>query len=116
MSASWVTTMIVTPCSRLSELQRLHDLVRRARVEIAGRLVGEQQARLIDQRARDRDPLLLTARELARRVALAIAEAEQLQRRACPLERATPRHAPDRTSRRTAATRRSRSRWCAAAD
>ncbi len=66
--------------------QGLHDLVRGAGVEIAGRLVGEQQARRVDQRARDGDALLLAARELARRVALAVAEAEQPQRPARPLD------------------------------
>ncbi len=55
--------------------QRLHDLVRGAGIEVAGRLVGEQQAGRVDQRARDRDALLLAARELARRVALAVAQA-----------------------------------------
>ena len=34
------------------------------RVEVAGRLVGEDQRRVGDERARDRDPLLLTAGEL----------------------------------------------------
>ena len=46
--------------------QRLHDLVRGTRVEIAGRLVGKEQARRIDQGPRDRDPLLLAAGKLAR--------------------------------------------------
>ena len=66
--------------------QRLHDLVRGAGIEVAGRLVGQQQTGLIDQGACDCDALLLAARELARRVALAVAEAQQLERRACPLD------------------------------
>ncbi len=49
----------------------LHDLGRGLRVEIAGRLVGEQDRGLVDQRARDRDALLLAARELVRIVLLA---------------------------------------------
>ena len=36
-----------------------------SRVEIAGRLVGEEHLGLGDERASDRDSLLLTARELA---------------------------------------------------
>src|SRR4029453_13294333 len=52
--------------------QHVHDLVRRARIEIAGGLVGQDHARPVDERAGDRDPLLLAARELARRVALAV--------------------------------------------
>ena len=59
--------------------------MRGARVEIAGRLVGQQEAGIVDQRARDRDALLLAAGELAGRVALAVAESEQVQRRARPL-------------------------------
>ena len=31
------------------------------RVELAGRLVGQEQVRVVGQRARDRDPLLLAA-------------------------------------------------------
>ena len=61
--------------------QRLHDLVRGARVEIPGRFVGEEQARGIDQGPGDRHPLLLAAGELARRVARAIAKPEPVQRR-----------------------------------
>ena len=44
-------------------------------VEIAGRLVGEQQRRAHDQRARDRDALLLAARQHARPVLEALAPA-----------------------------------------
>ena len=66
--------------------QRLHDFMRCARVEIAGRLVGKQQARRIDQGAGDRDALLLAAGELPRRVALAVAEAEQAPARRGPLD------------------------------
>ncbi len=60
--------------------QRLHDLVRGTRIEIAGGLVGKEQARRIDQRPRDRDPLLLAAGKLTGRVFRAIAEAEAVQR------------------------------------
>jgi hypothetical protein len=41
--------------------ERGEHVVGGARVEISGRLVGEQNARRIGDRARDRDPLLLTA-------------------------------------------------------
>ena len=44
------------------------------RVEVAGRLVGEDHARLDDERARDRDALLLAARELRRQVRRALDE------------------------------------------
>ena len=55
-------------CARGMHLlaQQLQDLSRGARIEIAGRLIGQHQARLVHQGARDRNALQLTARELAR--------------------------------------------------
>ena len=44
--------------------QELEDLPRDERVEVAGRLVGDDDPRVVDQRASDRGPLLLAAREL----------------------------------------------------
>lgn len=52
--------------------QHRHDVVRRARIEIAGRLVGKQHARVADERPCDRYALLLPAGELAAGIALAI--------------------------------------------
>src|SRR5688572_14059135 len=49
-------------------LEHRHDLFRRLRVEVAGRLVREYQSRIVDERARDRHPLLLTPGELARQM------------------------------------------------
>ena len=46
--------------------QRLEDVAGRVRVEVAGRLVGEQQARRVGDRAGDGDPLLLAARQFGR--------------------------------------------------
>ena len=96
MSDSWVTTTMVTPCVAIERDQRLHDLMRCPRIEIAGRLVGKQQARRIDQGAGNGDTLLLAAGKLARRVALALAEAEKLQRCARAL---LTRRAVDRAGR-----------------
>ena len=45
--------------------QRLEHVVRGARVEIAGRLVGEQEPRRVRDRARNRDALLFAAGQLA---------------------------------------------------
>ena len=64
---------------RLPELggrlaQQVEDLGARLRVEVAGRLVGEDDGGLVDQRAGDRDALLLAARELRGLVAAAVAE------------------------------------------
>ena len=49
--------------------QQRQDLAAGAQVERAGRLVGEQQLGLADQRAGDRHALLLAARELRRAMA-----------------------------------------------
>ena len=62
-------------------VEHLEDEAPRRRVERAGRLVAEQDLRLLHDRARDGDPLLLAARHL-RRVVVA------------PLRRARPARAP----------------------
>ena len=59
--------------------EQIHDLLARLAVERAGRLVGEDQPRLADQRARDRDALLLTARHLRRQVVGPVAQADALE-------------------------------------
>ena len=46
--------------------QQVDDLSTGRAVEIAGRFVGEQQRRIVGERASDRDALLLAARELRR--------------------------------------------------
>ena len=60
-------------------LEQRHDFARGPAVEVAGRLVGEQQVRLVGERARDRDALLLAARQFARTVLLAPAEAHRVR-------------------------------------
>ena len=62
----------------IGEQRHHHRLV--DRVEVAGRLVGEDQRRLVDQRPGDAHPLLLAAGELARQVAQALPEAHPAQR------------------------------------
>ena len=47
------------------------------RVERAGGLVGQDDPRIVDERARDRDALLLSAGELARLVFLAARQADR---------------------------------------
>src|SRR5579862_7654701 len=42
-------------------LKNVHDLDAGARVEVPGRLVGQENGRVVDQRPRDGDALLLTA-------------------------------------------------------
>jgi hypothetical protein len=58
-----------------------HDLALLRGVEVAGGLVGEDERRLGDDGAGDRDALLLSAGELARGVVLAAGEADGVQRR-----------------------------------
>src|SRR5581483_1671869 len=61
---------------RLAE--ELEDLAAGPRVEVPGGLVGEDDGRLRDQRARDRDALLLAAGELGGTVRAAVREADRL--------------------------------------
>ena len=72
-------------------------------IEIAGRLVGEDQRRVVDQRAGDGDALALAAGELVRTMLRALVQADALERfeaRARGARRVTRR-------RRAAAARRS---------
>jgi hypothetical protein len=61
-------------------VQQLDDRFAVGRVEVAGRLVGEQDEGLTRQRSGDRDALLLTAGQLARKVFRAVRHADLFQR------------------------------------
>ena len=76
-------------------LEELHDLEREVGIEIAGRLVGDEQRRLADDGAGDADALLLAGRELERAAALLAEESHLVERRAHPLVDLAPRHARD---------------------
>jgi hypothetical protein len=67
-------------CDRV---QQRNDLLGARTVQVSGRLVGENQARLACECTRDRDPLALTAGQLARRAPKAVPEADTLQPRSC---------------------------------
>src|SRR4051812_43932875 len=54
--------------------EHLHDLVAGFRIEIASRLVRENDVRIIDQSTGDGDALLLATRQLHRAMIQAIAE------------------------------------------
>src|SRR5580765_6464128 len=74
-------------------LEEGHDLDAGVRVERAGRLVGEDDQRLGDERARDRHALLLPARELGRMVARPLGKADALEHPHGTLEALFLRHA-----------------------
>ena len=61
-------------------LEEAEDVDRELRVEVAGGLVGEDERRLADDRARDRDALLLAARQDGRGVLAAPREPDALER------------------------------------
>src|SRR5688572_3188211 len=50
---------------RVYVAQELKDTACGALIQVSGRLVGDQHERIVDESARDRDPLLLAARKLA---------------------------------------------------
>ena len=81
---SCVTITIVFLKSLLSVSSSVEDLLGALRVEVAGRLVGDEERRVGDDGARDRDALLLSARELARIVLRAVGEAHDLERQSAP--------------------------------
>ena len=96
--------MIVLPSRSLSSLSSAMISRDGPAVEIAGRLVGEQQVRLVRERARDRDALLLAAGQLPGPVLWRSAEAHRFEEAGC---RARPaRHAARR--RTSSPARRSR--------
>ena len=66
--------------------QEVDDRAARALVEVAGRLVGDQDRRVRRDRAGDRDALLLAARELGRVVVQPLAEADRPELASRPLE------------------------------
>ena len=61
--------------------KRAHDVGSGLRVEISGRLVGEDYMRLCDQCAGNRDSLLLSARELRRKRILLVGDSKRLKQR-----------------------------------
>src|SRR5438876_7678489 len=60
-------------------LKNRHDLDAGSAVEITGRFIRQQDLRIIDQRARNRDPLLLTAGKLTWKMVLATREPDRFK-------------------------------------
>ena len=67
---------------RVELLEERHDLLAGLGVEITGRLVGEDDGRIVDEGARDGDALALAAGEFVGFVAHALAEADVFERAA----------------------------------
>src|SRR6185436_7585117 len=64
----------------VQHLQEPEDFVSGLAVEVVRRLVADEDRRVRDERARDRDALLLAARELLRLVPCAVREPDDLKR------------------------------------
>ena len=71
--------MTIDVPERLSSTNRRSSRCAIARIDVAGRLVGEQQFRLRDDGARDRGALLLAARQRRRQRGQPIAETDPAQ-------------------------------------
>ena len=63
--------------ARVDAREQLHDVDGCRRVEVSGRLVGEQHLRAVHERPRDRDALLLTAGQLVREPLVLAGEADE---------------------------------------
>src|SRR5438067_12895783 len=63
----------------MNSLEQVEHAHRAVGVEISGRFIGEDQARVVDERARDRDPLPFAATQLAGAVLGAIEEANLVE-------------------------------------
>ena len=79
--------MTMVEPSRLSGLEHLHHFLAMLGVEVAGRLVGEDQLGVADQGAGDGDALLLAARQLARPMLGAVGDADLVHHRLDPRRR-----------------------------
>ena len=71
------------------------DMAGGLRVEIAGRLVGEEHARRVGDRPRDGDALLLAARQFGGAMVEALGEAEEIEKLAGALARFARREPTD---------------------
>ena len=79
MSSRSCVATIDRRAARVDLTEQIHDLERQIGIEIAGRLVREHELRIVDERARDRDPLLLAARQLLGQRIHPVLQADPLQ-------------------------------------
>ena len=59
-------------------LENLHDFLGGFGIEVAGRLIGHDDVRVIDERPRNRDPLPLTTRQFIGLMARPVSKAHRL--------------------------------------
>ena len=64
---------------RRNGVEQFYDAVRRNRVEIAGRLVSENERRRVEQCARDDETLLLSARQFERHFIVFVRQSDEIQ-------------------------------------
>ena len=112
ISRLWVAMMVARPEARTSWVERAEHVIGGVDVEIAGRLVGEQDARRVGDRARDGDALLFAAGKLRRPMRQPVLEAQIAQQLGAPA--CAPRGGRGRGS--SAAASRSRAPRIPAAD
>src|SRR6266550_5278563 len=74
-------------------LQRLHDRSGRGRIEVAGRFIGEEELRAVNDRSRDGHALLFASTELMSEVVTAITQFKERQGFACALLTPVPGYA-----------------------
>ena len=67
------------PVLSIEPLKHLQDFLAGAGIQVAGRLVGQQDRRMIDERAGDGHALLLPAGKLRRLVVEPLAQADAFQ-------------------------------------
>ncbi len=96
ISASCVTSTSVTARAAAHRQEQLEDVAPVGAVEVARRLVGEDERRIVGERPGDGDTLLLAARELRRIVMGALGQTHFLEQRRRALARVTP---PDQLHR-----------------
>jgi hypothetical protein len=84
------TMMMVRPSSRLRRASRVQHFLARVGVQIAGWLIGQDDAGIVSQRTRDGDALLLPARKLGGPVRHTILQSHALQECRSPARGAPP--------------------------
>ncbi len=80
-TAECVTSSVAAPSLAPSRVDHVEHALGGLGVEVAGRLVEQQQRRLVDERARDRDALQLAARQHRGEVVAAAFEADRREHR-----------------------------------